>query len=92
MKSVIIALALTSASGCMDSASWHKKGNQEKDCAWVADFLPVRCAVKGLEGVLASDACASDFGVRERSRGCRSGMLPRFFFSETRFVIRGKTS
>ena len=75
----------------MDSASWHKKGNQEKDCAWVADFLPVRCAVKGLEGVLASDACASDFGVRERGdavRECR----PVFFFSETRSVIRDKTS
>jgi len=49
----------------MDSASWHKKGNQEKDCAWVADFLPVRCAVKGLEGVLASDACALSCGTCE---------------------------
>jgi len=42
-----------------DSASWHKRGAPEKDCAWVGGHLPKRCDVKGADKVTARDACAA---------------------------------
>ena len=36
------------ADGCEDSATWHKNGDESKDCAWVAEWSP-RCSVKGAD-------------------------------------------
>ena len=65
MQSVILALALgaASAASCSDSESWHKNGNTAKDCAWVSQHMPQRCAVKGPDKVLASEACAESCGA-----------------------------
>ncbi|KAJ1452618.1 hypothetical protein M885DRAFT_568405 [Pelagophyceae sp. CCMP2097] len=40
-----------------DSASWHKRGDTSKDCAWVAAYAEKRCRVKDKGGVEAGDAC-----------------------------------
>ncbi|KAJ8612215.1 hypothetical protein CTAYLR_002908 [Chrysophaeum taylorii] len=42
---------------CVDSSSWFKNGEPSKDCAWVAEFVPTRCAVKGEDQILADYAC-----------------------------------
>lgn len=39
-----------------DSTSWHKNGDSNKDCAWVA-VHDTRCLVKGWDKSLALDAC-----------------------------------
>ena len=44
---------------CVDSASWHKKNNPSKDCAWVGKHLPERCAVRGEEKFLSVYACVA---------------------------------
>ncbi|KAH8049027.1 hypothetical protein JL721_11798 [Aureococcus anophagefferens] len=42
-----------------DSTTWHKKGDDEKNCAWVGKKAAKRCTakVKSEDGVLASVAC-----------------------------------
>ncbi|KAH8053600.1 hypothetical protein JL722_9445 [Aureococcus anophagefferens] len=44
---------------CADSTTWHKKGDDEKNCAWVGKKKAKRCTgkVKSEGGVLASVAC-----------------------------------
>ncbi|KAH8085503.1 cupin-like domain-containing protein [Aureococcus anophagefferens] len=45
-------------SACTDSTTWHKKGDDKKNCAWVGKKKVNRCAwVKSEDGVLASVAC-----------------------------------
>ena len=45
---------------CTDSGEWHKKGDDEKDCAWVASHpSEARCLVRGEDDTLAKDACPS---------------------------------
>ena len=44
------------ADGCEDSTTWHKNGDESKDCAWVAEWSP-RCSVKGADKSLASEHC-----------------------------------
>ncbi|EGB02443.1 hypothetical protein JL720_4807 [Aureococcus anophagefferens] len=46
-------------SACTDSTTWHKKGDDEKNCAWVGKKAAKRCTakVKSEDGVLASVAC-----------------------------------
>ena len=42
------------------SGAWHKKGDDEKDCAWVASHpSEARCLVRGEDDTLAKDACPS---------------------------------
>ena len=41
---------------CEDSETWHKNGDESKDCAWVAEWAP-RCSVKGADKSLASEHC-----------------------------------
>ncbi|KAK7235133.1 hypothetical protein SO694_00143050 [Aureococcus anophagefferens] len=43
-------------SACTDSTTWHKKGDDEKNCAWVGKKAAKRCTakVKSEDGVLAS--------------------------------------
>merc|ERR1712167_281076 len=40
-----------------DSATWHKKGTESKDCEWVSKFVPQRCTVVGEDDTLASESC-----------------------------------
>ncbi|KAJ8599767.1 hypothetical protein CTAYLR_003414 [Chrysophaeum taylorii] len=42
---------------CENSTSWYKLGDTSKDCAWVAEFVPTRCAVKSENQILAEYAC-----------------------------------
>ncbi|KAK7235157.1 hypothetical protein SO694_00143041 [Aureococcus anophagefferens] len=46
-------------SACTDSTTWHKKGDDKKNCAWVGKKKVNRCKawVKSEDGVLASVAC-----------------------------------
>ncbi|KAJ8613777.1 hypothetical protein CTAYLR_008855 [Chrysophaeum taylorii] len=39
--------AETLTGSCSDSTSWFKKDDPSKDCDWVGNLLPTRCAVKG---------------------------------------------
>jgi hypothetical protein len=63
MSRLLIALALTApaayaADECMDSMTWHKNGDEAKDCKWVSMFAEKRCLVKGaVNKELASSAC-----------------------------------
>ncbi|KAJ8600411.1 hypothetical protein CTAYLR_001450, partial [Chrysophaeum taylorii] len=34
-------------SSCSNDPTWYKRGDPDKDCAWVEKFVPTRCAVKG---------------------------------------------
>jgi len=47
---------------CMDSMTWAKKGDAEKDCKWVAGHAP-RCNVKGEDNVRAWYACPGACGT-----------------------------
>ena len=51
-------VAPTSALGQLE-ATWYKNGDPAKDCAWVANLPDPRCDVKGYDGSLASEACAT---------------------------------
>ena len=44
------------ADECEDSTTWHKNGDESKDCAWVAEWSP-RCQVKGADKSLAAEHC-----------------------------------
>ena len=59
-----------------DSGAWHKKGDDEKDCAWVASHLSeARCLVRGEDDTPAEDALP--VGVRARSESsCPSPFSP----------------
>ena len=36
---------------CVDDPAWVKNGDEPwKDCGWVAEFIPTRCAVRGADG------------------------------------------
>ena len=42
----------------VDDPNWVKNGDEPwKDCAWVAEFTPTRCAVRGADGRDAREAC-----------------------------------
>lgn len=36
---------------------WHKNGETSKDCDWVSEFMPIRCAVKGFDKTTAFESC-----------------------------------
>jgi len=63
---IALALALVSvkaADDCMDSTTWHKNGEEAKDCNWVSKFAEKRCMVKGaVDKELASSACKKSCG------------------------------
>jgi hypothetical protein len=40
-----------------DDPNWHKRGDEDKHCDWVGEYLPVRCYVKGEDGSTAWDGC-----------------------------------
>ncbi|KAJ1447767.1 hypothetical protein M885DRAFT_575454 [Pelagophyceae sp. CCMP2097] len=44
---------------CGDSATWHKRGNPTKDCAWVADDTDKRCSKFDEDKVPALTECAA---------------------------------
>ena len=36
---------------CVDDPNWVKNGDEPwKDCAWAAEYVPTRCAVRGADG------------------------------------------
>ena len=36
---------------CVDDPNWVKNGDEPwKDCAWVRECIPTRCAVRGADG------------------------------------------
>ncbi|KAJ8605584.1 hypothetical protein CTAYLR_000012 [Chrysophaeum taylorii] len=47
------------ADDCGDDAGFFKAGEPSKDCAWVADYVPTRCLVKGNSGNFAYEDCQS---------------------------------
>ncbi|KAJ8603816.1 hypothetical protein CTAYLR_000243 [Chrysophaeum taylorii] len=47
----------TEGSTCFDDTTWYKSGDTDKDCTWVASFVPTRCAVRGEDGRDAYQAC-----------------------------------
>ena len=43
---------------CVDDPNWVKNGDEPwKDCAWAAEYVPTRCAVRGADGRDAREAC-----------------------------------
>jgi len=56
---------------CLDSLTWHRAGDDSKDCAWVSRLADrqtnVRCALADADGLLASEACPT---------ACASGVAP----------------
>ena len=45
------AAVLAQDQTCVDDPAWVKNGDEPwKDCAWVAEFIPTRCAVRGADG------------------------------------------
>jgi len=52
------AAVLAQDQTCVDDPAWVKNGDEPwKDCAWVAEFIPTRCAVRGADGRDAREAC-----------------------------------
>jgi len=47
---------------CQDDASWHKKNEPAKDCAWVSQWAP-RCNVKGEDNIRAWYGCPAACGT-----------------------------
>ncbi|KAJ1451908.1 hypothetical protein M885DRAFT_528300 [Pelagophyceae sp. CCMP2097] len=47
---------------CFDLATWHKYGDESKNCAWVAEFPSARCTVNGHDGTVAYDHCRETCG------------------------------
>ena len=39
------APSVPSPPACADDATWHKKGDEAKNCQWVSELLPTRCEV-----------------------------------------------
>lgn len=48
---------------CTDDAEWYKKDEPDKSCAWVAEFSPTRCAVRGFDDKLAFQSCRESCGT-----------------------------
>ncbi|KAJ1461387.1 hypothetical protein M885DRAFT_584847 [Pelagophyceae sp. CCMP2097] len=57
MRTFALCAALGAAAALDDSRSWYKRGNTNKDCAWVSEYSGKRCTVKGFDRTLAQDAC-----------------------------------
>ncbi|KAH8055791.1 ubiquitin protein ligase [Aureococcus anophagefferens] len=51
---------------CRDDATFHKRDQPWKDCAWVASYPATRCGVVGEDGAVAVDACALSCGCTQR--------------------------
>mmetsp|Transcript_22785 Transcript_22785/g.73290 ORF Transcript_22785/g.73290 Transcript_22785/m.73290 type:complete len:164 (+) Transcript_22785:126-617(+) len=82
-----LLLKPTSCFGVADRPNWHKLGDPAKTCAWVANWLPNRCTVKGHDRSWAYDACACACSLvlqTNRLRG-RLGVAP------TRSGAEGRT-
>ena len=57
---ICCALAYGQDQTCVDDPNWVKNGDEPwKDCAWVAEFIPTRCAVRGADGRDGEDAVAA---------------------------------
>ena len=65
---------------CVDDPNWVKNGDEPwKDCAWAAEYVPTRCAVRGADGShpaglpraapAATDAAAVGDGAFTRHQG-----------------------
>ncbi|KAH8058719.1 esterase lipase [Aureococcus anophagefferens] len=59
---LILVYAADAQSSCADSASWHKSGAPQKDCAWVAKLAPDRCVAKADDGRLGFEGCPASCG------------------------------
>ena len=59
---LILVYAADAQSSCADSASWHKSGAPQKDCAWVAKLTPDRCVAKADDGRLGFEGCPASCG------------------------------
>ncbi|KAJ8613779.1 hypothetical protein CTAYLR_008857, partial [Chrysophaeum taylorii] len=51
------ACAQTIYGNCSDSTDWHKVDEVDKDCRWVGEQVPARCAVKGHDDTWAFQSC-----------------------------------
>ena len=59
---VTCALAYGQDQTCVDDPNWVKNGDAPwKDCAWVAEFTPTRCAVRGADGIFALFIIINDY-------------------------------
>ena len=48
---ITCALAYGQDQTCVDDPNWVKNGDEPwKDCAWVAEYIPTRCSVRGADG------------------------------------------
>lgn len=77
---------LLSTTECTDSISWRKRGDNEKDCAWVgnkAHLLEQRCRTKNEFGVLAMAACTCTCYRRRRLQSTGSTIVD--FVVDARF-------
>ena len=59
---LILVYAADAQSSCADSASWHKSGAPQKDCAWVSKLAPDRCVAKAYDGRLGFEGCPASCG------------------------------
>ena len=68
------AAVLAQDPACVDDPTWVKNGDEPwKDCAWAAEYIPTRCAVRmsSSRGVSARGTCGDG-----RSGGRRWGLYP----------------
>ena len=72
------APSVPSPPACADDATWHKKGDEAKNCQWVSELLPTRCEVHG-DSQTAQEAC------KKSCDSCEEGLEPprRSTFSPT---------
>ena len=50
--------AVQAQESCVDDPTWAKRGDEPwKDCAWVREYIPTRCSVRGADGREAREAC-----------------------------------
>ena len=63
------APSVPSPPACADDATWHKKGDEAKNCQWVSELLPTRCDVHG-DDETAQEAC------RKTCDTCESELPP----------------
>ncbi|KAJ8613007.1 hypothetical protein CTAYLR_004045 [Chrysophaeum taylorii] len=54
---MLLLAIVIAAVNAVDSESWFKNGEPSKNCAWVSEYVPIRCDVKGEDATLAMDAC-----------------------------------
>jgi len=64
-----------------DDPDWHKRGDEDKHCDWVGEYLPVRCFVKGEDGSTAFEGCtttcAGSMSAEEEGRRQKRRMMRR---------------